>query len=75
MEPEAWEKAQQGHISFLTKLLTLCKNNNMNICRTCDNRYYKAAEHTGCTKNNGGPHTAKYDFTQSENVLECEIPQ
>ena len=74
LEPEAWEKAQQGHVSHMTKLLTMCKQNNMNICKACKMRYYKAAEHTNCGANDCGPHTPKYDFAlDAENVLNCEI--
>ena len=49
----------------------MCKNNNMNYCKVSGKRYYKAAEHNGL---NGGPHTPKYDFTLSENVMDCVIP-
>ena len=74
MEPEAWEKAQQGHVSYLTKHLNLCKDNNMNICKACEIRYYKAAEHTNCGANNAGAHSPSYDFTlDADNVLNCEI--
>ena len=75
LESEAWEKAQAGHVSYLTKHLNLCKQNNMNICRTCEQKYYKAAEHTNCGANNCGPHNPRYDFTLDENVLNCEILQ
>ena len=75
LEPEAWERAQQGHFSYMTKHLGLWKTNNMNVCRKCEGRYYKAAEHTGCAKNAGGAHTPMYDWTLSEDPMNCEIPQ
>ena len=74
MEEAAWERAQEGYKSFMTAQLTLCKNNNMNICKTCDMRYYVAAQHTGCGKNNGGAHNPGWDFTvDPDNVLNCGI--
>ncbi len=74
MEDEAWERAQQGHVSNMTKVLGLCKQNNMNICKKCEQRYYVAAEHTNCGANDGGAHTPMYDFSlDSENLLNCEI--
>ena len=45
----------------------------MNICKRCGIRYYAAAAHINCAKNNGGAHTPKYDFTLDDNVLNCEI--
>ena len=73
MEPEAWEKAQQGHISYLTKHLTLCKQNRMNICKKCDMKYYDAAQNTRVCGVDEGRCDPRYDFTiDPDNVLNCE---
>ena len=40
LEEAAWEKYKEGRISYLTKHLTLCKNNAMNICTNCEQKYY-----------------------------------
>ena len=73
IEPAAWEKACEGRTAYLTKWLTMCKQNNMNICKLCDMRFHNGAAHINCGANNMGPHNAKYDFTIDENVLNCEI--
>ena len=73
----AWAMYQDGRRSYLMKHLTLCKNNKMNICRTCEGKFFVAANEDGACVKPGvkdGPHTPMYDFTISENVLECEIP-
>ena len=43
MDQEAWEKYCEGRKSYLTKHLTLCKNNDMNICVSCEQKYYVKA--------------------------------
>ena len=75
LEPAAWEKAEEGRKAHMIKMLNLCKQQNMNMCKTCNGRYYKAAEQNGCNSNDGGAHTPKYDFTlDPDNILNSEIP-
>ena len=73
MESAAWERAQAGHVSYLTKHLGMCKQNRMNICKACEMKYHVAAEHTNCGANNAGAHTPQYNFELDEDVLNCEI--
>jgi len=47
MEEAAWSKYQEGRKSYLTKHLTLCKNNKMNICAKCDQKFYVAGNKDG----------------------------
>ena len=70
--PEALDRYLQGRQSYLQKHLTLAKNNNMNICARCETKFYT----------NGNPadacmgdrrHEAAYDWSLSENVIECKI--
>ena len=72
MEQEAWEKYQEGRVSYLTKHLTMCKNNKMNVCVNCDMKYYVKGNPT-CSKSLSGHCTPKYDFTKDDNVLNCEM--
>ena len=72
---EAWAKYQDGRKQYLTKHLTLCKDNKMNICKVCEGKYFVSANEDGaCPKGKEGEnHIPGYDFTKSDNVLECEI--
>ena len=72
----AWAAYQEGRKSYLTKHLTLCKNNKMNICKWCEGKFFITANEDGaCVKpaSPNGPHVAKYDFTLNDDVLLCEI--
>ena len=74
VEPQAFERAQEGYKCYMIHNLTLCKNNNMNMCKACGMRYYNAATHTGCTANGGGAHVPGWDFSiDPDNVLNCGI--
>ena len=69
---KAWARYQEGRKIYLTKQLGLCKTNNMNYCKLCEGRYFVTANGEGqCTK--GDAHIPQYDFTKSDDVLECEI--
>ena len=68
----AWAKFQEGRTSYLIKHLTLCKNNKMNICKKCEAKYFLTANDDDACKA-GGAHEPMYDFTKSDNVLECII--
>ena len=65
-------KYQEGYKAHLLKHLTLCKNNKMNICKRCEQKYFVLANGDDQCKK-GGAHDPKYDFSLSDNVLECEI--
>ena len=54
------------------KHLTICKKNRMNICVKCEGKYFITANKEGVCKVSKGPHEPQYDFSISENVLECE---
>ena len=44
----------------------------MNVCRHCEIKYFPTNNDEGsCTKN--PVHEAQYDFSKSDNVLECEV--
>ena len=43
MDQEGWDKYCEGRKSYLTKQLTMCKQNKMNYCKVCEMRYYIAA--------------------------------
>jgi len=74
MEEAAWARYQEGRVSYLTKHLTLAKNNKMNICSKCDQKYYVSGNKEGFCYKDEGKHDAKYDFEKDpENVLNCEI--
>ena len=49
LEESAWEKYKEGRISYLTKHLTLAKNNAMNICVNCEMKYYVKAKGLNCS--------------------------
>lgn len=72
MEEEAWLKYCEGRKLYMTKQLTMCKNNAMNICRHCDIRYYVKAN-KDCGKKKDTKCEAQYDFTKDDNVLNCEV--
>ena len=44
----------------------------MNICRVCEAKFFISANKVGACKVTGLAHDPKYDFTLSDNVLECE---
>ena len=70
----AWARFQDGRRQYLVKHLTLCKNNKMNICKNCEGKYFVSANENGkCTKGDNQPCDPQYDFTKSEDVLECGI--
>ena len=72
LSEQAWATYQDGRRQHLTKHLTLCKDNKMNVCKNCEIKYFLTANQSGaCTK--GDAHEPQYDFSKSENVLECEI--
>jgi len=74
MEPAAWAKYQEGRRSYLTKHLTLARNNKMNICKKCDQKYYVAGNVVGSCYADEQTHIAMYDFTKDpSNVLNCAI--
>ena len=72
---DAWAKYQDGRTQYLTKHLTLCKDNKMNICKVCEAKYFVSANEDGACPKGGDDvnHIPAYDFTISENVLECGI--
>lgn len=74
IEAAAWAKYLEGRKSYMTKHLTLCKNNKMNFCKKCEQKYYVAGNRAdSCTKDHTA-HEAQYDFTKDpDNVLNCEI--
>ena len=74
MEEEAWNGYQEGRKSYLQKHLTLCKDNNMNLCSKCDQKFYVAGNRPGACWVDQGIHNQMYDFTKDPaNVLNCEI--
>ena len=70
LTPAAWAKYQEGRSKYLTKHLTIAKNNKMNVCKNCEQKYFVNAS-ASCSK--GETHEAQYDFTKDEDVLKCEI--
>ena len=69
---EAYARWQEGRKSYLTKHLTLCKNNKMNICKKCEAKYFLTANSDDkCCK--GGPCDPAWDFTKNDDVLQCGI--
>ena len=68
----AWATYQDGRRQYLTKHLNMCKDNKMNICRHCEQKYFLTNNDEGsCNKN--PVHEPQYDFTLNEDVLQCEI--
>ena len=50
------------------------KDNDMNQCKKCEQRYHIRGNAPGMCYSGPEPHEAKYDFTKDENdVLNCEI--
>ena len=72
---EAWAKYQDGRKQYLLKHLTLCKNNKMMICKVCEGKYFITANEPGAcgAGKDDDAHIPAYDFSISENVLECAI--
>ena len=73
MEQEAWDKYCEGRRSYLTKHLTLCKNNKMNFCKLCERKFYIKATGQTCSKSKNSGCKPAYDFTIDDNVLNCAI--
>jgi hypothetical protein len=74
MEPAAWAKYQEGRKSYLTKHLTLARDNKMNICKKCEQKYFVAGNRPGVCFADEKTHDAGYDFTKDpSNVLNCAI--
>ena len=72
MSDIGWNTYLQGRKSYDLKHLTICKKNKMNICRVCEAKFFISANKVGACKVTGLTHDPKYDFTLSDNVLECE---
>ena len=69
-----WARYKEGRALFLTHHLSLAKKNNMNHCKNCEMTFFVTANEEGdCAVGKNAAHVAKYDFTKSDNVLECEI--
>lgn len=49
------------------------KNNEMNLCKKCGLRFHVRGNAMGQCNADETRHEAKYDFSKSEDVLECEI--
>ena len=62
----------EGRKSYLLKHLTLAKNNGMNICARCEAKFYITGNREDSCMGEH-KHIQKYDWTKSEDVLECEI--
>ena len=62
----AESKYRQGRESYLIKHLNLMKNNSMNECSKCEQRYHVRGNVPGNCSAAGpeGVHTAKYDFNK-----------
>jgi hypothetical protein len=60
---EAHNKYLEGRESYLIKHLTLMKNNDMNICRKCEQKYHIRGNRPGMCYHEEGVHEAQYDFT------------
>ena len=73
MEQEAWDKYCEGRKSYMTKHLTLCKNNKMNFCKLCERKFYIKATGQTCSKSKNSGCKPAYDFTIDDNVLNCAI--
>ena len=74
MEEAAWSRYQEGRKSYQIKHLTLAKNNNMNICSKCDQKFFVAGNRDGACWADQTTHIAMYDFTKDpDNVLNCGI--
>ena len=72
LNQEGWDKYCEGRKIYLTKQLTMCKQNKMNYCRFCDIRYYIAAK-KDCGKKKDTKCEPLYDFTKDDDVLNCEV--
>ena len=59
---------------MMTKQLELCKKNKMNICRICEAKYFVTANKEGECEG-GKAHEPGWDFSLSDNVLECAIAE
>lgn len=72
MEEAAWAKYLEGRQSYLLKHLTLARDNKMNVCKKCEQKYYVAGNRAGSCYADQGTHVAGYDFDKDrENVLNC----
>eukprot|EP00347_Sterkiella_histriomuscorum_P006207 403353651 len=71
---EAHSKYLEGRESYLLKHLQLMKDNEMNECRKCEQKYYIKANQEGQCYVGQGSHEPLYDFEKDpENVLNCTI--
>ena len=69
-----WARYQEGRAIYLTHHLTLARQNKMNYCKNCEMHFFNTANEEGdCAKGKEQAHVPKYDFTKSDNVLECEV--
>ena len=73
IEQDGWDKYCEGRKAYLLKHLTLCKQNAMNICKKCEQKYYVKAAGLNCSKGKDGVHSPQYDFAKDDNVLNCEV--
>ena len=47
----AWNRFQEGRKQYLTKHLTMCKNNKMMVCKNCEKKYFPTNNNPGnCNK-------------------------
>ena len=67
MEDEAFSKYLEGRHSYLLKHLTLAKNNAMNVCSSCEMKFYVTDKRADSCQGER-KHEAKYDFTISDDV-------
>lgn len=74
MEPAAWARYQEGRKSYLTKHLTLARDNKMNVCTKCEQKYYVAGNRPGSCYVDEGVHAPMCDFAlDPANVLNCML--
>jgi hypothetical protein len=74
MEEAAWARYQEGRKSYLIKHLTLARDNKMNVCTKCEQKYYVRGNVPGCCYTDEGIHSPMCDFTKDlDNVLNCII--
>ena len=71
----AWAKYLEGRKSMMTKHLNMCKMQKMNICKTCEHKYFLTNNKPGNCMAKGDEAVCEpaWDFSKSENVLECGI--
>ena len=72
LEPAAVEKYLQGRHSYLTKHLTLARNNGMNVCSRCETKFYITGNPDDACYGKY-KHIESYDFSLNEDVTLCRI--